>query len=466
MSRPLPISGNIDGVDQTLVARTAAAWGYVVPGGEIRVSTGVSSHSPVNHAPGHAIDFAVYRPDGSRVLWNDPETLYAAQIGRSMGINGIGAGRGYMGGHSFHWDISRNGPRTWSDSGSNQDHVGFGQSQYAQVIAAATGVPTSTVLANLGFDGSSAPTFASNSTSSSEPPGFALEGIRQSLAGTESSGDYSASNNVAGSGGRGHFGRLQFSRGRLAEAQAAGVMPRGMTSEQFLADPDTQRAVEEWHLSDINSRIESDNLTRFEGRTINGRRITRSGMIAMAHLGGYAGMRQFLETGGRYNPADAYGTSLLDYAARHADAPLAGPSGSFGGDTNPRTFGQYAGSTATVDPAAMGSASRSEENASASASASSASASPPPGPTNMDRYRMSLASGASPEGVANAILSQRLAGDDDVLRTSSLNEDAERLVEKALGSGGGSSSPRRTVSSTRSTPNLRLTGMVLGRPLV
>jgi len=98
---------SLDCIESTM-DRTAAAWGYVVPGGRIAVSTGVSSHSPTNHAPGHALDFAVYRPDGSRVQWNDPEAIAAARIGRSMGVLGIGGGRGYMGGNSFHWDVSAN----------------------------------------------------------------------------------------------------------------------------------------------------------------------------------------------------------------------------------------------------------------------------------------------------------------------------------------------------------------------
>lgn len=147
---PLPISGALQGVDPRIVEMTAQAWGYVMPpGSRIVATTGVSSHSPVNHAPGHAIDYHVLRPDGTRVRWNDPETLNAAIIGRSLGVHGIGAGEGYMGGNAFHWDISRNGPRTWSDSGANQNPTGFGLAEYASRISAATGQPLEQVLASL-----------------------------------------------------------------------------------------------------------------------------------------------------------------------------------------------------------------------------------------------------------------------------------------------------------------------------
>jgi hypothetical protein len=157
---PLPISGALQGVDQGLVDRAAAAWGYVVPGGRIEVSTGVSDHSPTNHAPGHAIDFRVVRPDGSVVRWNDPETLAAARIGRSMGVLGIGAGQEYMGGTHFHWDVSANGARTWSDSGANQSPVGFGQAEYASLISAATGAPLESILAEYNIAPGQTPNFA------------------------------------------------------------------------------------------------------------------------------------------------------------------------------------------------------------------------------------------------------------------------------------------------------------------
>lgn len=39
----------------------------------------------------------------------------------------------------------------------------------------------------------------------------------------------------------------------------------------------------------------------------------RDGLMAVAHLGGVGGMKQFVRTSGEYNPSDALGTSLSDY---------------------------------------------------------------------------------------------------------------------------------------------------------
>jgi hypothetical protein len=147
-----------------------------------------------------------------------------------------------------------------------------------------------------------------------------IDDVIGSLTGTESSGNPAARNNVPGAGGDGHFGLLQFSRSRFAEAQAAGVVPRGMTIEEFATEEnvEVQQAANRWHVEDIVRRAEGDGLTQYIGQTINGVEVTMSGMVAVAHLGGYNGMKNFLQSGGRYNPSDVYGTSLSSYLGRHA----------------------------------------------------------------------------------------------------------------------------------------------------
>ena len=146
-------------------------------------------------------------------------------------------------------------------------------------------------------------------------------GLPPSLIRTESGGNFNAENGIAGSGGNGHFGRGQFSQGRLADAARAGVIPEGTTPQQFLASQDMQQRVEAWHVSDINDFITRNGLDRFVGQEINGQVVTPNGMIAVAHLGGNAGLRRYLESGGSRNPADAFGTSLSAYMTTHAGTP-------------------------------------------------------------------------------------------------------------------------------------------------
>jgi hypothetical protein len=59
---------------------------------------------------------------------------------------------------------------------------------------------------------------------------------------------------------------------------------------------------------------------------VNGTPLTRDALRAVAHLGGIGGMNRFIETGGAYNPSDAYGTSLMDYAVRHGSGGGPAPS--------------------------------------------------------------------------------------------------------------------------------------------
>jgi len=149
---------------------------------------------------------------------------------------------------------------------------------------------------------------------------FGFTGLPSSLVASESGGRFDAQNDVPGAGGVGHFGRGQFSRARLEDAARAGVIPAGVSPEQFLADPQMQAAVEQWHVSDIGSQIARNGLDRYVGQSINGVTVTPEGMLAVAHLGGFGGLSRFLESGGQYNPADAYGTSLMDYLGRHGAA--------------------------------------------------------------------------------------------------------------------------------------------------
>ena len=139
----------------------------------------------------------------------------------------------------------------------------------------------------------------------------------ESLIETESGGDLTAYNDLEGHGGYiGHGGRMQFGGSRLHEAAKAGVIPE-MSALEYSQQPlEVQEAVEQWHFSHINRYIDRNNLDRFIGTEIAGVPITRNGIIAMAHLGGNSGARQFLESGGTYNPSDG-NTYLSDYARIH-----------------------------------------------------------------------------------------------------------------------------------------------------
>lgn len=140
-----------------------------------------------------------------------------------------------------------------------------------------------------------------------------MAGYLQSLIRTESGGNWAAKNNEKGAGGKaGHFGRVQFGHARLQDAMNAGAIPRGTTPEQFMASPDLQMAAEKWHFGDLENQLGG-----LVGSVVNGRKLDLGALVAMGHLGGAGGARRYVQTGGKYNPSDAFGTSLSDYAATH-----------------------------------------------------------------------------------------------------------------------------------------------------
>ncbi len=51
----------------------------------------------------------------------------------------------------------------------------------------------------------------------------------------------------------------------------------------------------------------------FIGKTINGVVITKSGMIAASHLGGAGSLQKYLNSNGKINKKDLFGTSIYDY---------------------------------------------------------------------------------------------------------------------------------------------------------
>lgn len=145
----------------------------------------------------------------------------------------------------------------------------------------------------------------------------------QALIQSESGGNWGAQNNVMGAGGKaGHFGRLQFGQARLQDAMNAGALPQGTTPQQFMASPEMQKSVENWHFADIGNNIARAGLDKAIGQNIGGVPVTMQGMLNAAHLGGFGGLKRHIDTGGAYNPSDANGTRLSDYMAKGVQSDM------------------------------------------------------------------------------------------------------------------------------------------------
>ena len=51
----------------------------------------------------------------------------------------------------------------------------------------------------------------------------------------------------------------------------------------------------------------------YEGKVVDGVKITESGILAAAHLGGTGSVKRFLESNGKRKCKDEYGTSIKTY---------------------------------------------------------------------------------------------------------------------------------------------------------
>jgi len=271
--------------------------------------TGSTRHDDGNAADAYFVDMRT----GKVLDWSKPENKRIFQEifyrGYQNGVQGWGAHAEYMGTKSVH--LGYGNPAVWGKGGTgrpadwlweawNNARAGRIPQQFAQDAEQTRGLmerPTASVEPTSTGTGSLAPA---------------------SLVHEESRGHWDATNDAEGSGGKGHFGRVQFSRGRYSEAQAAGAVPKDMPIEEFAKpeNKDIQIAAENWHFKDIENFIKRNKLDRYIGKTINGVRVTMGGMIAAAHLGGQTGLKEHLASNGRYNPSDGHRT-LTDYMRIH-----------------------------------------------------------------------------------------------------------------------------------------------------
>jgi hypothetical protein len=134
-----------------------------------------------------------------------------------------------------------------------------------------------------------------------------LEKFLEAVAYSESRGNPKAYNRF------GYIGKYQF--GYLAR-KSCGFGNISFTD--FMRNPSVWSEVEQdtamIRLLTKNEQHLREIIHQYNGITIRGVEITKSGLLAAAHLAGAGGVMKYFEYG--YNPTDAYGTGLEDYLIR------------------------------------------------------------------------------------------------------------------------------------------------------
>jgi len=129
-------------------------------------------------------------------------------------------------------------------------------------------------------------------------------GFREALAFKESQGKYNVVNTL------GYLGKYQFGRTTLKRFKI-------YNTQSFLKNPELQEKAF-IALCKVNKWILRKDIKRSVGKTINGIKITESGILAAAHLSGAGNVKKYLRTNGAQRFSDAYGTSIQSYLKKFA----------------------------------------------------------------------------------------------------------------------------------------------------
>ncbi|MCL7762847.1 peptidoglycan-binding protein LysM [Polaribacter sp. Z014] len=124
-------------------------------------------------------------------------------------------------------------------------------------------------------------------------------GFKEALAFKESQGKYTIVNSL------GYLGKYQFGRTTLHRFKI-------YNTQDFLKNPELQEKAF-IALCKVNKWILRKDIARSVGKTINGIRITESGILAAAHLSGAGNVKKFLRSNGVEGFTDAYGASIKSY---------------------------------------------------------------------------------------------------------------------------------------------------------
>lgn len=113
--------------------------------------------------------------------------------------------------------------------------------------------------------------------------------------------------------GWGYMGKYQFGKRTLKS------LGYDVSKEQFLNSPYLQESA----MLDLllhNKKILQKYIDKWEGKTINGREITESGILAAAHLAGPGNVKRFLKKGKEFR--DGNGTKLTSYLTQFSGYKL------------------------------------------------------------------------------------------------------------------------------------------------
>lgn len=127
-------------------------------------------------------------------------------------------------------------------------------------------------------------------------------GFKEAVGFKESGGNYNVINEF------GYMGKYQFGIGTLA---LIGIYD----ADEFISSAELQEAAFYANAS-RNKWILRRDIKNFVGKTVNGVKVTESGILAAAHLAGPGSVKKYLRSWGAQAFSDAFGTTIKTYMKR------------------------------------------------------------------------------------------------------------------------------------------------------
>lgn len=127
-------------------------------------------------------------------------------------------------------------------------------------------------------------------------------------------GWYESGNNPDTINSIGCFAEHQWRESTLKELGYRDITLKRFRQNPLIFPRDMQREALK-ALTDTN-KVKLEPYKFYIGHIISGVKITESGMIAACHLGGFNSVKEFLESNGKINHHDRYGTSIKDYIVK------------------------------------------------------------------------------------------------------------------------------------------------------
>ncbi len=130
------------------------------------------------------------------------------------------------------------------------------------------------------------------------------EGFKEAVGFKESQSNYTTINEF------GYLGKYQFG---ITTLQLIGVY----SAEHFLNSPELQEKAFYAYVS-RNKWVLRKYIAQYNGKVVNGIKITESGILAAAHLAGPGSVKRFFKTNGKKVTKDNFGTTVVEYMKKFA----------------------------------------------------------------------------------------------------------------------------------------------------